>query len=240
MIIYLYVKQHSVTGLKYFGKTTNDPYSYNGSGKYWLQHLKIHGSEAVKTIQTWSFADIDDCSKFALDFSKRNNIVESDEWANLIPEDAKTGGYNTESILTDDAKAKAVTTRIEKYGTANGQTLTEEAKHKRRETKLSRYGHEMVQCHTEESKQKRHATQIRKYGSVWGAANTPEARLKAAANHRSQLERKKNRPEVLELKRLSVLYKQKLPKNYWQKSDEFINHLLNTFREAPSDILPHS
>ena len=40
---YLYVKTHNITGLKYFGKTTNDPYTYYGSGKYWLLHLKKHG-----------------------------------------------------------------------------------------------------------------------------------------------------------------------------------------------------
>jgi hypothetical protein len=41
---YLYIKTHNITGLKYFGKTTKkDPYSYIGSGEYWLSHLKIHG-----------------------------------------------------------------------------------------------------------------------------------------------------------------------------------------------------
>lgn len=39
MIIHLYVKIHNVTGLKYFGKTTKDPFKYRGSGKYWLAHL---------------------------------------------------------------------------------------------------------------------------------------------------------------------------------------------------------
>ena len=29
---WLYVKQHPVTGLKYFGKTTQNPYRYKGSG----------------------------------------------------------------------------------------------------------------------------------------------------------------------------------------------------------------
>ena len=33
---YLYIKQHSVTKLKYFGKTNSeDPIKYSGSGKYW-------------------------------------------------------------------------------------------------------------------------------------------------------------------------------------------------------------
>lgn len=40
---YLYIKTHQITGLKYFGKTINNPYRYYGSGIYWLRHLKEHG-----------------------------------------------------------------------------------------------------------------------------------------------------------------------------------------------------
>lgn len=40
-MIYLYVKTHNITGLKYLGKTNNkDPHSYKGSGKYWILHCK--------------------------------------------------------------------------------------------------------------------------------------------------------------------------------------------------------
>jgi|LakMenEpi03Aug12_release.lakeMendotaPanAssembly.Ray.scaffolds.fasta_scaffold114198_2 hypothetical protein len=45
-MIYLYVKTHKVTGLRYLGKTTKSDYhAYPGSGKAWLQHLKEHGKE---------------------------------------------------------------------------------------------------------------------------------------------------------------------------------------------------
>ncbi len=41
------VKTHSVTGMRYLCKrvTTSDSkaISYNGSGKYWKRHLKVHG-----------------------------------------------------------------------------------------------------------------------------------------------------------------------------------------------------
>ena len=93
MTIYLYVKQHSITGLKYFGKTIqSDPYSYMGSGIYWVPHINKHGREFVETIQLWEFEDQEEASKFALQFSEENNIVKSEEWANLIQEDCKTGG----------------------------------------------------------------------------------------------------------------------------------------------------
>ena len=50
MTIYLYVKTHRVTKLKYFGKTVRDPYKYRGSGKHWKAHLKVHGYDIDTTI----------------------------------------------------------------------------------------------------------------------------------------------------------------------------------------------
>lgn len=47
--VYLYVKQHSITGLKYFGKTVRDPNTYFGSGTYWNRHIDKHGREHVET-----------------------------------------------------------------------------------------------------------------------------------------------------------------------------------------------
>lgn len=91
-IKFLYVKQHSVTGLKYFGMTSNDPFKYRGSGTYWRRHVKKHGGfKYVETIKTWKFDDIELCSDFALRFSEENNIVESKEWANEVPEDGLSG-----------------------------------------------------------------------------------------------------------------------------------------------------
>ena len=90
-MIYLYVKQHSITGLKYFGKTiSKDPFKYPGSGTRWSNHLNKHGREHIKTLEIWGFDNQELCTDFALKFSKDNNIVESDEWANLIPENGST------------------------------------------------------------------------------------------------------------------------------------------------------
>jgi hypothetical protein len=89
--MYLYVKQHNVTGLKYFGMTsTKDPYVYVGSGTHWRRHLKVHGKDIV-TLEVWQFDNQDDCEKFALEFSEKNNIVESKDWANLRPENGRDG-----------------------------------------------------------------------------------------------------------------------------------------------------
>ena len=49
-IYYLYVMTHRITGLKYLGYTTQDINQYNGSGKYWQRHLKVHGTDIHKEI----------------------------------------------------------------------------------------------------------------------------------------------------------------------------------------------
>jgi hypothetical protein len=91
MTIYLYIKTHNGTGLKYFGKTTKkDPHKYTGSGKYWKRHLKKHGSDFTTEIIA-SFQDDDSCKEFALNFSKENDIVDSPNWANLQEENGLDG-----------------------------------------------------------------------------------------------------------------------------------------------------
>lgn len=93
MKVYLYTKTHRITGLKYFGKTTKDPYKYIGSGLYWRKHLKEHGNYVdTKIIAEFdSETDADRLVAFALDFSEKHAIVSSNEWANLIPENGLDG-----------------------------------------------------------------------------------------------------------------------------------------------------
>ena len=91
MTIYLYIKIHTKTGLKYFGKTTRNVRRYHGSGKHWQRHIKKHGTEYIKTLKVWEFQSLDECTLFALKFSKDNNIVNSVHWANLIEENGADG-----------------------------------------------------------------------------------------------------------------------------------------------------
>jgi len=91
MITYLYHKRHRITGLNYFGKAKHEPLKYSGSGVYWTAHLKKHGKN-IETVQIWQFEDEQARSKFAIQFSKENNIVESKLWANLCIEDGRMGG----------------------------------------------------------------------------------------------------------------------------------------------------
>lgn len=91
--MYLYVKTHNVTGLKYFGFTTSkDPFKYKGSGLYWKRHLIEHGNN-VSTEIIGEYISREDASIVAKKFSIENDIVNSDRWANLVIEDC-FGGFD--------------------------------------------------------------------------------------------------------------------------------------------------
>jgi hypothetical protein len=113
----LYVKIHNVTGLKYFGKTTKkDPEKYIGSGKYWKNHVKKHGY-SITTVIIGKFSDPKECKEFALNFSKKYNIVESDEWANLINENGMDGAPKGHigHKFTDEQIKKLSETSLERW-----------------------------------------------------------------------------------------------------------------------------
>lgn len=97
MTIYLYVKTHTITGLKYLGKTKKDPHTYPGSGVRWKRHLAKHGNdhttEILRECQTNS-----ELREWGLYYSNLWNVVESKEWANLAPESGD-GGYRPNNHL---------------------------------------------------------------------------------------------------------------------------------------------
>lgn len=86
----LYKKIHNVTGLKYLGKTVQCPYTYRGSGKRWLNHLKKHGNDVTTEI-VGRFDTIKELIKTSISLSEELNIVDSKQWANLRPETGNGG-----------------------------------------------------------------------------------------------------------------------------------------------------
>ena len=153
MTIYLYVKTHNKTGLKYLGKTEKkDPHKYKGSGRRWLNHLKRHGSDYTTEIIKICHSN-DEIKEFGLHYSKLWNVVDSAEWANL-KEEAGDGGYYKK---TNESIQKTIETKI-KNGTLNPTSVesclrgvetrrkngsyktSPEAIAKRRQTLLLRYG----------------------------------------------------------------------------------------------------
>ena len=89
---FLYVKQHSVTGKLYFGKTTKNPETYHGSGKHWKLHIAKHGTQYIETLWYQLYYDAETIKSDALSLSKSLNIVESSDWLNLIDEDGIGNG----------------------------------------------------------------------------------------------------------------------------------------------------
>jgi hypothetical protein len=97
MTIYLYVKTHQKTGLKYLGKTSREDYNeYTGSGLIWKRHLKKHGKDYTTEILLKT-ETIEEAREVGIFFSLLFDVVNSVEWANLTIEDAN-GGENLRNI----------------------------------------------------------------------------------------------------------------------------------------------
>lgn len=146
---FLYIKQHSTTGLMYFGKTTKHPESYSGSGAYWLKHINKHGREHVINVWYCLFTDVDLLVDFATNFSKLNDIVNADKWANLDIETGLNGGARinnhfktwaklprSEEIKLNMAKERKISNRLGKsrmipceVDGINFDSVTEASKH---------------------------------------------------------------------------------------------------------------
>ena len=103
----LYIKQHAITGLKYFGKTVKDNVSsYHGSGKYWKSHIKAHGVSHVNTLWVSDyFTEKEDLVEFASFFSEIFDIAKSSEWANLKEENG-LDGHPTGVEFSDETRRK--------------------------------------------------------------------------------------------------------------------------------------
>jgi hypothetical protein len=143
--IWLYIKRHSKTGLKYFGKTSSkNPVKYKGSGKYWLNHLRVHGND-IETIWTELFNDKKLLTEYAISFSKEHDIVNSDSWANLKFEDGLPGGF-TGAERSDTTKRKLRISNL-------GKKQSEATKNKRKLSLNGKSPHEGIN-HSEETKQK--------------------------------------------------------------------------------------
>ena len=102
---YLYVKTHNVTGLKYLGQTTCDPYSYMGSGIRWTRHLKKHGFDITTEI-IGEYYNKEDLKRQGIYYSTLWNVKESTEWANLTEENGMGGDLRSGKIHTNQSKKK--------------------------------------------------------------------------------------------------------------------------------------
>ena len=104
MTIYLYKKTHNKTGLQYLGKTTQqDPHKYKGSGDHWIPHIKKHGYDVTTEILK-ECESSEELSFWGRHYSELWNIVDSEEWANKIPETGGGGGLSSEQAVAMNIK----------------------------------------------------------------------------------------------------------------------------------------
>lgn len=89
--VHLYEKTHDKTGLKYFGRTVDNPETYRGSGKYWTRHLDAYGDD-VTTKVIGTFTDSAELKTAAERYSETHRVNTSTEYANLLGEDGGTSG----------------------------------------------------------------------------------------------------------------------------------------------------
>jgi hypothetical protein len=128
-MIYLYLKTHKQTGLKYLGKTIRNPFEYKGSGNFWLNHLKKYGNN-VQTEILFQTEDKDLFRKTAKEYSIKYNIVESRNFANLTIEEGQGGQTRVGMKHTLDTKIKISNSKKGKPPPNLGIKHTNETKQK--------------------------------------------------------------------------------------------------------------
>ena len=143
----LYIATHNITGLKYFGKTTRYfnsgdlQKSYHGSGTYWRNHLKKHGNDvSMEIFQICSLIEneIDFVTPIAIRFSKENDIVRSNSWANAKIEDGFEGGSLQGELHPCFGKSLSAEHKKSVSDTNKGKPKSEEHKQKLREAATGR------------------------------------------------------------------------------------------------------
>lgn len=132
---WLYIKQHSITGLLYFGCTTRrNINTYAGSGKYWSRHIRKHGRKFVKTLLCIGpYTDQTQLFNLATWMSSELDIVNSDRWANLTVEDGMGGGPRKGFKHSEESKQKMSIA-------ATGRIVTEEQR-QRASIRFKEMGH---------------------------------------------------------------------------------------------------
>ena len=106
-----------------------------GSGTKWKNHINKHGKEYVVTDWVKAFDNQEECTEYALAFSRHHDIVDSKEYANLCEEDgihAGTPGISQESRtkMSAAARNRSPETRAKLGAAHKGKTISEEHKAK--------------------------------------------------------------------------------------------------------------
>jgi len=128
-MIYIYLKTHNVTGLKYLGKTERDPFKYCGSGVLWTRHLKKYGKN-IATIILAECETKEEARNKGIYFSELYNIVDSKEFANLVVEAGE--GHNKGvklDIYTEDRNNK-ISQKVKNHWKENKEKRSKQNKNR--------------------------------------------------------------------------------------------------------------
>jgi len=178
MTIYLYKKTHNITGLKYLGKTTQDPYKYKGSGIRWLPHIKKHGYDVTTEILK-ECATNEEVFEWGKYYSDLWDVVTDPSWANLKPEYGE-GGSGPQSETTKKKRSDTLKARggngLEKHSDASKELMASK--------KLGRK-------QSQDTCNKRSASLMGRPSPMKGRTQSPEARsrIKEAALLREESKR---------------------------------------------------
>lgn len=122
---YLLLKTHNKTGLKYlcFHRGTDEScLKYKGSGLYWKKHLRVHGGDIHTEILEKSLNQ-KYISEKGLYYSKLWDVVESSEFANMVPEDANQICGQFHSKEARELRRKSLKERIDRDGLSDLEIL---------------------------------------------------------------------------------------------------------------------
>ena len=130
MVYTLYLKKCLCSCEKlYFGFTTQNIETYNGSGVEWTKHLKTH-NKGHKNIFIYEFENEELCEWFAIEYSYVNDIVKSQKFFNKMIE-CLSGG-DTFNMKTDKEK-KEINKKNSEKKKLYWENLSEEKKKERNE-----------------------------------------------------------------------------------------------------------
>lgn len=240
---FLYIKE-TPSGLRYLGKTTQDPHTYKGSGIYWCNHLKKNNFTIndIKTTILLETMDENELKEKGLYYSQLYDVVNDPKWANLKPEIGDGGSGK----MKDEVKEK-----IKK--TMKGMKLIwSEETIKKRNEKLK--GRKMPPC-SEETKIKiglanklwehrplTEETKKKISESNKGRIVTNETKTKISIKRKGKKhteETKKRLSEVNKYKIVSEMTKIKMSKNknnIKKVLDTETNFIYNTIKDAANSI----
>lgn len=212
MPIYIYVKTHNKTGLKYLGKTTaKNPHTYTGSGAAWKHHLSTYGkdytTDIIRECQTK-----EELTEWGIYFSKLWNVVKSAEWANLKIEAGDGGELTAETrkkiSLSNTGKTASKETREKMSASAKGRTFSEETRKKISNAnigKVYRSGHSL----SEETRKKISSANTGNKGRI-GQPHSEETKRKISEKNKGRVGAMSGKTHSEETKRkMSVAYNQR-------------------------------